>query len=244
MQRQKTQMRKTLSLLTPASVAFNSVFIPSTDAQARRDATAEGRVDPFADVPFQVDVEFLPEPPPEPKPIAAAPQNVPTVSSPTASTPTPPKTPAPVTPNSSSAPANGGASSNGGSVNDGDGINTVPTLDAPGEIRTALDFAPVLPQVPTADLAEDTKITGVITLNGVDNIMVKAPNEEYSRYVQVGDVIAGGQVTVKRVDFRRNSPVVVLEQFGVEVYKDVVDDILIADRDGDSGSPETEASES
>lgn len=231
-------------LLTPtsASVAFNSVFIPSTDAQARRDATAEGRVDPFADVPFPLDVEFAPEPPATPTALGS--QNVPSVSpanpsnSPNsaATTPTAPTAPAPVT-TPRPAPANGGAASNGG-------VNTVPTINSSSEIRTALDFEPVLPALPTADLAEATEITGVITLDGVDNIMVKAPNEQYSRYVQVGDVIADGQVTVKRVDFRRNSPVVVLEQFGVEVYKEV-DDVLLADRNGGGQSTAApEASES
>ncbi|AFY38985.1 hypothetical protein Lepto7376_2721 [[Leptolyngbya] sp. PCC 7376] len=211
-------------LLSGSGARLSPVFIPSTDPDARRNATAEGRNDPFADFTFKpTSVTFVPEPPPEP--VAAPPQNVPRVT-PVASTPSAPSTPTPV--------ANNGGNNNA----------TLVTLDSgsnAGSVSSALDFSPILPDLPTASLAEETEVTGVVTLNGVDNIMVKAPNEEYSRYVQVGDLIADGQVKVKRVDFRRNSPVVVLEQLGIEVYKEI-DDVLLADRDS-SPSPDTEASE-
>lgn len=205
-------------LLTASGTS--SVFIPATDPDARRQATAEGRTDPFADFPFQPQVTFAPEPPPAPTPQ----QNVPNV-------------PAVNGGGGSAAAGNnaGGATAAKAGTLPNPNVALVRSSIAPTSAR--LDFTPVLPQLPTADLAEDTIVTGVIKLNGVDNILVQAPNEEYSRYVQVGDTIANGQVRVKRVDFRRNSPIVVLEQYGIEVYKEI-DDVLLADR---NAKPKAEA---
>jgi hypothetical protein len=184
---------------------LDSVFIPSTDPEARRVANKEGRPDPFADFSFQpTGVKFAPPPPPEPKEPTQSVPKVPSVNA-----------------------------GNNGNTN-----GTLPTLGSNGNNNgkgtslvsssSVLDFSPVLPELPRADLAEETMVNGVIELNGVKNILVQAPNEA-SRYVQVGDYIANGQVKVKRVDFRRNSPVVVLEQYGVEVYKEIKD-VLLADR--------------
>jgi hypothetical protein len=51
-------------------------------------------------------------------------------------------------------------------------------------------------------------------------VIVKAPNEPTSRYIKVGQRIAGGQVLIKRVDFQSGAdPVVILEENGVEVSK-------------------------
>lgn len=203
------------------SISTNPVFIPSTDPDARRNATAEGRTDPFADFAFSPTVVFAPDPP-APAPAPATPsQNVPSVPN-VASQP---------------APANNTTANNNATAAS---LGATPDADS---VATAFDFSPVLPEPPAAQLAEETQVTGVIRLNGVDNVMVKAPNEEFSRYVQVGDFIADGQVKVKRVDFRRNSPIVVLEQMGIEVYKEI-EDVLLADRSGNSTpAPEAEASE-
>ncbi len=197
------------------SISTNPVFIPSTDPDARRNATAEGRTDPFADFAFNPTVVFAPEPPPEP---VTPPQNVPSVPS--------------VNPQPTAAP----------NVDDA-ALASLGADPNSGSVSSTLDFSPVLPEAPVALLAEETQVTGVVQLNGVDNVMVKAPNEEFSRYVQVGDFIADGQVKVKRVDFRRNSPVVVLEQLGIEVFKEI-EDVLLADRSSDApATPEVEASE-
>jgi hypothetical protein len=204
------EITETSDILTPT--ASSSVFIPSTDADARRKVTAQGRTDPFADFPITAQVTFAPEPPPEPTPA----QNVPAVTS----------------LNNNAAAATAAASGNTAGGANGSNANASPNSvsDTSNALSSGgLDFSPVLPTLPEATLAEETEVTGVIRLNGVDNIMVKAPNEEYSRYVQVGDMIANGQVKVKRVDFRRNSPVVVLEQYGIEIYKEIAD-ALLADR--------------
>lgn len=217
---------ETSDLLTPT--ASSSVFIPSTDADARRKVTAQGRTDPFADFPITAQVTFVPEPPPEPTPA----QNVPAVTSLNQNT----------TPTAASGAngnrANANTTANGNNSNTA--VNSV--SDTSRALSSGgLDFSPVLPTLPEATLAEDTEVTGVIRLNGVDNVMVKAPNEQYSRYVQVGDMIANGQVKVKRVDFRRNSPVVVLEQYGIEVYKEIAD-ALLADRSPKAETTDTSGS--
>ncbi|NJN72376.1 MAG: hypothetical protein HC799_05940 [Limnothrix sp. RL_2_0] len=212
------EVAETSDILTP--VASGSVFIPSTDADARRKVTAQGRTDPFADFPITPQVIFAPEPPPEPAPV----QNVPAVSSLNGSGAAAARAAATTAAANANTAATTTSANNGANANAASVSGTANALSAGG-----LDFSPVLPTLPEATLAEETEVTGVIRLNGVDNIMVKAPNEEFSRYVQVGDMIANGQVKVKRVDFRRNSPVVVLEQYGIEIYKEVAD-ALLADR--------------
>jgi hypothetical protein len=62
------------------------------------------------------------------------------------------------------------------------------------------------------------EITGVIELAGKTQVIVKLPNESFSRYVEVGDRVADGKVLIKRVEGQQSlSPTVVLEEVGVEV---------------------------
>lgn len=236
------EVTETSDILTPGG-SISSVFIPSTDADARRKVTAQGRVDPFSDFPISPQVTFAP---PEPSPV----QNVPGVrklNNDTARVPAAPTTtPRPSVIVSSNSTNNAGGNSN---PNSSPSPNSSPNTSraSVSNTSTALssggqpNFSPVLPTLPEATLAEATEVTGVIQLNGVDNIMVKAPNEEFSRYVQVGDMIANGQVKVKRVDFRRNSPVVVLEQYGIEIYKEIAD-ALLADRGAKTETTDTSGS--
>lgn len=203
---------ETSELLTPN--ANTSVFIPSTDPDVRRKQTAQGRNDPFADLPLGTpQVVFVPEPPPEPVATQATP-NVPSLNG------------GGGTAGGTAGTAGGGtAGGTAGTTGTSSGTALVALVPAPAK----LSFSPILPELPQADLAEETQVTGVVQLNGVNHVMVQAPNEKHSRYVRVGDYIADGQVQVKRVDFRRNAPVVVLEQYGIEVYKQL-DDALFANR--------------
>ncbi|MGB2926965.1 MAG: hypothetical protein WBB82_16820 [Limnothrix sp.] len=233
---------ETSDILTPSG-ATSSVFIPSTDADARRKVTAQGRTDPFSDFPFSAQVTFAPPPAPEPKPATpVANRNVPAVRSLAPVTPTPQARASvaaisPASKNTGGGSNSGGGSATAGSNNGGTtGSNSVAANpNATGTNSGRLDLLPILPELPQATLAERTDVTGVIRLNGVDNVMVKAPNEEYSRYVKVGDLIANGQVKVKRVDFRRNSPVIVLEENGIEIFKQI-EDVLLADRNAKADS--------
>jgi hypothetical protein len=60
-------------------------------------------------------------------------------------------------------------------------------------------------------------------VGGVQMAIVKVPNEP-DRYVREGQRIANGQVLVKRIETNRGpNPVVILEQYGVEVARGVGD---------------------
>jgi hypothetical protein len=83
-------------------------------------------------------------------------------------------------------------------------------------------FSPTLPALPEPALAREVSITGVIDVAGVPQVILQAPGEPSSRYVRAGDYLSNGQVLVKRVEMNRGSvPVVVLEQFGIEVTREV-----------------------
>ena len=73
-----------------------------------------------------------------------------------------------------------------------------------------------------ANLAQEVIISGLYESNGRTKLIVKAPEETSSRYVEVGQYLSNGQILVKRVD--RNhfpTPLVILEQSGVEVSKTI-----------------------
>ncbi len=76
-------------------------------------------------------------------------------------------------------------------------------------------------QEPQPDLARDVVVTGVLTVGNVTKAIIKAPNEKFSRHVDVGQYLSNGKVRVKRIDINSTPPVVVLEQSGKEVYKRV-----------------------
>lgn len=88
-------------------------------------------------------------------------------------------------------------------------------------IATGPDFIPNLPPLPQPTLAEGVNVTGVIQVNGVPHAIVEAPDQQ-SRYVKAGDFLANGRVLVKRIEVNRGrTPVVILEQAGIEVAKRV-----------------------
>lgn len=91
----------------------------------------------------------------------------------------------------------------------------LPKPEMPSPIRS-------LPPLPDSSLARGIQITGVVVVAGVPQVIVQAPNEATSRYVQVGQRIANGQVLVKRVEMNSGSePIVILEQNGVEVSRSI-----------------------
>ena len=77
---------------------------------------------------------------------------------------------------------------------------------------------PSMPPIPQPTLAREVEVTGVVTIGNTTQAIVKAPNEPSSRYVSVGQRLAGGQVLVKRIEMNPGSdPVVILEENGIEV---------------------------
>jgi hypothetical protein len=84
--------------------------------------------------------------------------------------------------------------------------------------------ATVVPTASKPTLSQTVGISGVIQVGGTTQIIVKLPNESFSRYVEVGDRIYDGKITVKRVEGEQTlSPVVVLEEVGVEVTRRIGD---------------------
>ena len=72
---------------------------------------------------------------------------------------------------------------------------------------------------PQPDIARAVQVLGVVQIGNTAHAIVQAPNEPTSRYVQVGQRLSNGQVLVKRIEMNRGAeePVVVLEQYGIEV---------------------------
>jgi hypothetical protein len=66
--------------------------------------------------------------------------------------------------------------------------------------------------------ARAVEVSGVIEVDGKTQVIVKLPNESFSRYVNVGDRIASSNIIVKRIEDRGTiSPTIVLSEGGTEV---------------------------
>ncbi|SKB11894.1 conserved hypothetical protein [Planktothrix sp. PCC 11201] len=81
---------------------------------------------------------------------------------------------------------------------------------------------PFVPPPPSTDLARGMEVTGVLQVGNQTKIILRAPAEPTSRYVNVGQRVSNGQVLVKRVKFDTGGePVVIFEQNGIEIAKSV-----------------------
>ena len=79
----------------------------------------------------------------------------------------------------------------------------------------------ILPPAPQPETAKGVIVTGVILIGKVPQAIVQVPDEPNSRYVQPGQRLVNG-VLVKRIEMGKGSnPTVILEQYGVEVAKQV-----------------------
>jgi hypothetical protein len=106
------------------------------------------------------------------------------------------------------------ANSNGGSVTP---ANVVPKV-MPGVIPQP-DLASVLPPPPEPKLAQAVLVSGVIQVGNQPQAIIKVPSEPTSRYVQAGQRLASG-LLVKRIEMNEGSePIVILEQYGIEVAR-------------------------
>jgi hypothetical protein len=96
-----------------------------------------------------------------------------------------------------------------------------PAIDNPNNI-TSTPIIETLDDEPKAVLAQDVIISGLVNVGGIIKLIVQAPEEAASRYVEVGQYLSNGKVLVKRVDLNNfPTPVVILEENGVEVTKAV-----------------------
>ena len=77
----------------------------------------------------------------------------------------------------------------------------------------------VLPPPAQPDLARAVLVTGVVLISKEPQAIIKVPDEPTSRYVQAGQRLANG-VLVKRIEMNQGyNPIVILEQYGIEVAK-------------------------
>lgn len=79
-----------------------------------------------------------------------------------------------------------------------------------------------LAKVPSLDLAKGVAVQGVIETSLGLHAIIQLPNEATSRYVSVGQLLADGQILVKKININSDcDPSVTLEQEGIEVVKAV-----------------------
>ncbi|BAZ84241.1 hypothetical protein [Dolichospermum compactum] len=79
----------------------------------------------------------------------------------------------------------------------------------------------ILPPAPQPETAKGVIVTGVILIGKVPQAIVQVPDELTSRYVQPGQRLVNG-VLVNRIEMGKGAnPTVILEQYGVEVAKQV-----------------------
>lgn len=187
-------------------------LIPSTNPDQRVQSIQGDRNDPFSIVSTTPSVSILPSETPR-----------------TAQAPTTPGggragSPAGRTPGGQ---LPGGGTSRGQSPSTPGGLAPIPNL-VPGA-GTSTAAAPSPPPPPQPTLARAVAVLGVVQIGDVPYAIVNAPNESSSRYVRVGQRLSNGQIVVKRIEMNRPEPVVVFEQFGVEVVTAV----------GEGGAPAT-----
>ncbi len=189
-------------------------LIQPTNANQRTKQVAKGNRDPFAAL-------FLPVPVP---PISAG-HNSNTNSS-AAAPAQAPQTPgssskvnvgqsrSPVAVNNSRSGSNQSGSSNRTAISN-------PNIPAPPGALPNNNLQPAPPPaLPEPDLAKSVIVMGVIQIGEQTQAIVQVPSEATSRYVQVGQSLSNGQVLVKRIELNAGAePLVILEQFGVEVSK-------------------------
>ena len=222
-----------LVAINPSSATFLAPgLIQPTNANQRTKQVAKGNRDPFAAL-------FLPVPV---APVSAAnspnaPSQAPQMATPTASNRTNrTQVSSRSVANRSSSPKSVTINSNNPRTaanhrrvtNQGISSNTGATSiqNTPFPPNTTLpnnNLEPTLPPAPPeTTLANGVMVMGVIQIGEQAQAIVQVPNEATSRYVQVGQRLSNGQVLVKRIELNAGAePLVILEQYGVEVSKAV-----------------------
>jgi hypothetical protein len=91
----------------------------------------------------------------------------------------------------------------------------------------------VLPERPQPDLARSVFVTGVVLIGKQLQAIIQVPNEPTSRYVQAGQRLANG-LLIKRIEMNEGSnPIVIVEQYGIEVAR------MVGDNPSNSATPTT-----
>ncbi|QNP30238.1 hypothetical protein [Cylindrospermopsis curvispora] len=89
----------------------------------------------------------------------------------------------------------------------------------PVVIKGQNSVKPLLPKVPDTKLAQDILVSGVILVDKQARAIIALPEDPTGRYVEAGEKLPNG-ILIKRIEINQcDNPVVVLEQFGVEIKK-------------------------
>ncbi|MEA5582677.1 hypothetical protein VB620_15160 [Nodularia harveyana UHCC-0300] len=205
-------------VVTQPTTSVTASLIQPTNSIERERIVSKGRDDPFAGIVEQTPlppivpinngrnivapaglprIPILPTPPTQPTPSATRPNP----SNPRANTPpvasNPPKTTA-TKPNPRP-------------------DSVLPEV-MPGVLPES-SLEAVLPPPPQPELAEGVMVTGVVLIGQTAQAIIKVPNEETSRHVQAGQRLGSG-LLIKRIEMNEGSnPIVILEQYGIEVAR-------------------------
>lgn len=94
-------------------------------------------------------------------------------------------------------------------------VRADPPSPTPAELPTQEPAPP--PEPPKPELARAVQVQGAVQIGNQVTAILKAPNEETSRYVRPGQLIANNQVLVKQINIDEQSvPTVVLKELGIE----------------------------
>jgi hypothetical protein len=98
----------------------------------------------------------------------------------------------------------------------------VPAKPIETALRDVPKASPSVAPAPQPMVASNIQVSGVAQVNGQTQVILKLPNESFSRYVSVGERVMDGKILVKRVENPTAiTPVVVLEEVSIEVPRKV-----------------------
>jgi len=232
-------------------------LISSLPPEERVKQIAKGRTDPFAAIPVQPEVKVdnnsrgggtapqrvpgiprISQPQNQRSPGATRTKAKPQVTTPKKTTPkkaTPKKaTPKKTTPKKTTTPSPKPKVSPP-SIKPPSSSNTPESSSPTGpQLTPGPEFTPQLPELPEATVAKQIKVEGVVQVNEQPSAIVKVPNQP-SQYVKEGQRLSNGRVLVKRIEANRGpTPVVILEENGIEVTKRVGEEPIGAPEEGGS----------
>ncbi len=111
-------------------------------------------------------------------------------------------------------------------------VGSIPAITPLVPVKTALLTPPAAKPAIVPELAPAIQVSGVSVINGQTQVIVKLPGESFSRYISVGEKVLNGKVLIKRVqDPTAITPIVVLEEAGIEVLRRVGEKPMIANKE-------------
>jgi hypothetical protein len=93
------------------------------------------------------------------------------------------------------------------------------------------------PEPPSTAEASAVLVTGIMDIGGTKYALVNAPGEPTSRAIAVGQKFISNQVLLKRIDNVTSTPLIILEQNGVEVTRPIGQPVVAALPNANSTAP-------